>query len=383
MPTTTDTLIDLIERFYALADDPFPDWVGALDALARYAGGTHGQLVAGVLRRPYHFDEISGIDASDCRAMAEEHGGRDPRTPLWHVNVGRVYRDNDIEPPGFNGHPLVRDYLDRLGMRRYVGLALSPDGSKVASVAVLRPDRLDRFDELEATKFGRAARHLLRVQALRESLARAASLGASLEAGLARSLRATVLVDNGGRILFLNSPAEDLLRRGVLACKSGSLSVTDASVADRFEAMLASVCSPGAGAWEEDMVVLLHSEDPNALSGVRRDGAQIFALPPSHPFRTVAPSAVACVRLVHLSGEDAGASTVEPDVLMKAFGLTPREARLAAFVGAGNSLDAACQTFGVSRNTVRVQLQAVFDKTGTRRQAELVRLVQGLASLKA
>ena len=54
------------------------------------------------------------------------------------------------------------------------------------------------------------------------------------------------------------------------------------------------------------------------------------------------------------------------------FGLTKAEARLALSLAAGASLPSIAQAFDVKLTTVRSQLQQVFAKTGTSRQAELV-----------
>ena len=60
-------------------------------------------------------------------------------------------------------------------------------------------------------------------------------------------------------------------------------------------------------------------------------------------------------------------------------GLTQAEARLAVALCEGLSVEEAAARFGVSLATVRAQLKAVFAKTGTRRQAELVgRLMCGV-----
>jgi DNA-binding CsgD family transcriptional regulator len=57
------------------------------------------------------------------------------------------------------------------------------------------------------------------------------------------------------------------------------------------------------------------------------------------------------------------------------FAVTPTEARLAACLSDGLSLEAAAEALGMSTATARVHLKRVFSKTGTSRQAELVRLV--------
>lgn len=61
--------------------------------------------------------------------------------------------------------------------------------------------------------------------------------------------------------------------------------------------------------------------------------------------------------------------------LRTAFGLTASEAALALHIADGGDVGSYAEAKGITRNTVRNQLQAVFDKTGARRQAELVKLL--------
>ena len=61
--------------------------------------------------------------------------------------------------------------------------------------------------------------------------------------------------------------------------------------------------------------------------------------------------------------------------LGRLYDLTASEALLALHIAGGGDTRGFAAARHLSRNTVRNQLQAVFDKTGTRRQAELVRLL--------
>ncbi|MEQ1688215.1 MAG: helix-turn-helix transcriptional regulator [Sphingopyxis sp.] len=63
------------------------------------------------------------------------------------------------------------------------------------------------------------------------------------------------------------------------------------------------------------------------------------------------------------------------DRLGNEFDLTGAEAMLALHIGGGGSLADYADAHTISRNTVRNQLQMVFDKTGVHRQAELVKLL--------
>jgi DNA-binding CsgD family transcriptional regulator len=70
------------------------------------------------------------------------------------------------------------------------------------------------------------------------------------------------------------------------------------------------------------------------------------------------------------------------DLYSRTFRLTPAEARLAVRLASGASLMESADEFGVTHNTVRAQLRAIFDKTGTHRQIDLVRLLQRSSSLR-
>src|SRR3712207_4045083 len=67
--------------------------------------------------------------------------------------------------------------------------------------------------------------------------------------------------------------------------------------------------------------------------------------------------------------------------LMLLFRLTPAEARLAARLGAGETLEEASDALEVSLGTARNQLKAIFSKTQTSRQAELVALLCRVSDL--
>ena len=66
------------------------------------------------------------------------------------------------------------------------------------------------------------------------------------------------------------------------------------------------------------------------------------------------------------------------ELLRSLFDLTPSEARVARGLSAGESLDVIAENGGVSRNTVRAQLQKVMDKMGCKRQAEVTALLSSV-----
>jgi len=69
---------------------------------------------------------------------------------------------------------------------------------------------------------------------------------------------------------------------------------------------------------------------------------------------------------------DEGRGISQADFLEGFFALTPVQARLVALLFAGASLRSCAEKLGIKYESARGYLKAVFEKTGTHRQAELV-----------
>jgi DNA-binding CsgD family transcriptional regulator len=67
--------------------------------------------------------------------------------------------------------------------------------------------------------------------------------------------------------------------------------------------------------------------------------------------------------------------------LRELYALTVVEARLAAWLAQGKSVNQAAVAMGITVNTARAYLKRIYDKTGVRRQPELVRILLSLPRL--
>lgn len=79
-------------------------------------------------------------------------------------------------------------------------------------------------------------------------------------------------------------------------------------------------------------------------------------------------------RLISLMCEVQGGAADNLDVARTAFGLTPAEARAAAFVAGGGSAPEAAQALGVSPETIRSHVKSALAKTGAKGIKDLARL---------
>lgn len=109
----------------------------------------------------------------------------------------------------------------------------------------------------------------------------------------------------------------------------------------------------------------------------RRNGGSLnvsaTSLSPEAPLVQLAASRRAVAALFIRDPDDDGASLAQ--MLTATYGLTGAETRLAIQLFEGHSLAQAAERHSVSLETVRVQLKAIFSKTATRRQSELMGLL--------
>lgn len=99
------------------------------------------------------------------------------------------------------------------------------------------------------------------------------------------------------------------------------------------------------------------------------------------PIRGAARDVFTSAKTIILATPVVSGSPPSQQLLEGLFDLTPAEARVARAICAGETVEQIASGLGITRNTVRIHLRRVFAKTGTHRQAELVRLVAGTIPL--
>jgi DNA-binding CsgD family transcriptional regulator len=182
---------------------------------------------------------------------------------------------------------------------------------------------------------------------------------------LNRLLQGVLLVDSGARVIFANSAAERMLRAG-----NGLFLGRDGLRAE------------ASGETRLLRRIIAHCAEPrDELGGAggrlrlsRKDRAPLTVLVIPHRAR-IAWIDVARPRAILFITDPEEAALVRRENLRQDFGLTPAEAGFTREVLKADGLQAAADRLGISLTTARTHLAHVFDKTGTRRQAELVRLI--------
>jgi DNA-binding CsgD family transcriptional regulator len=180
-----------------------------------------------------------------------------------------------------------------------------------------------------------------------------------------RLRQGVLLVDAAARVIFANRAAEMMLRAGagVLLGRDGLRGETPGETAV-LRRMITDCAAPkdelgGAG---------------GRLRLSRENRAPLTVLVVPHRAR-FAWIDVARPRAILFITDPEEADTVRRESLQQDFGLTLAEAGFAREILKAAGLQATADRLGISLTTARTHLAHVFDKTGTRRQAELVRLI--------
>lgn len=192
-------------------------------------------------------------------------------------------------------------------------------------------------------------------------LARADARRVSLLDALSRMGRAAVVLGRQGKVVHLNHQAEELLPRTMATIGRpfrASRASENALLSKLTERVIATENSPSA-----DAVALSREGQAHALivQAMRLDNEL-----------TGEPA------VLLLFADPMDDQKGRPGAGLQLLGLTPGEARVAAFVGGGHSVKAAAQEFGIAENTARSVLKVAYEKLGIGKQSELAKIVARL-----
>lgn len=178
-----------------------------------------------------------------------------------------------------------------------------------------------------------------------------------------------ILLDRHGVMSFATAAAERILSAadGLTADRDGRLRASRASENAALQPLIAAVGQidlTAAGAAGGDVAVPRRSGLPPLVLSVRRLRLPEDLLVAHRPVVTAVT-----IR------DPAAATRPLAESLQSLYGLTPAEAALAAALAAGSDLKTYTREADLSYETARWHLKNIFSKTGTSRQADLIRLL--------
>lgn len=368
------SLSSLVGAIYdaAVAPDLWPD---VLDRCRRFVGGMSANIFAkdlvGRTGRVFHTD--GHIGERWRQAYFETYARLDPLTGFHAVCQLEmpVATADLIEVDEFRQTRFYREWSAPQGIVDFVGAPIERRGSWIACFGVFRHKRDGMIDGASKQRMALLVPHIRRAVAIGKVIEngtlKANSLGEAVD-GLAAGV---VFVDAAGRITYANAAATAMLSGSAVNKLGGRVVARDHEANKQLADVFATASDGDAAVDKRGISILLPGDDGDDLvahilpltSGSRRQAGTQFA-------------AVAAM-FIHRATRDVPTA---PEVMARTFGLTLSELRvLDAIVHIGGVPEAA-EELGVAETTVKTHLHRVFAKTGTSRQADLVRLVAGYAS---
>ena len=337
-------------------------WPAIMDHLCRASGSTGAILLRSDGRDssvPFtaSLERLSEVYFRDHWHTRDLRGDRG--IPLLLAGAKVITDEDVVSPDEMRKAPYYNECFIPEGFQWFAGIGFHA-GNAHWALSVQRTIGEGAFDKSE--------RHIL--ASLADRLSEAATLSSAIGyVALTSAINAldavpqpAIAIDRVGFVLQTNSGAEALFGTEMFV-RNKRLLIVDRDANAALELLVARLrvtpdTSPIA---DEPIVVRRRSKPPIVI--------RVLTV----PCAARGPFVKARALLTFTTADNRPVVTAA--VLAKAFGLTPAEAKLAHLLAKARSPEEAAGELGIARVTARNQLRAVFAKTGTHRQAELVALL--------
>jgi DNA-binding CsgD family transcriptional regulator len=257
----------------------------------------------------------------------------------------------------------VTEFYRPLGLLETLCGNLISDNARAALIAVHRGPERPPFSDDDVAELERLMPHITRALQLRRTILRLEARAAGLQTAIDRLAAGVVLLDTAGTGIFANRAMQEIAGRG------------DGLALDRAGRPL-----PASHEARSDLSALIERARAGEREGtmtIRRrvagDPYSLLVVP--SPTQLAGGSADRGPRTTLIFVHDPDGRIVDADEVLRAsLGLTPGAARLVAALASNHDLESFAEREGLSIHTVRYHLRTAFARTGTRTQADLVRL---------
>jgi DNA-binding CsgD family transcriptional regulator len=350
-------------------------WIEALDKAAQFVGAQAGALIwRNPVCRAVNVIHAFGIQPHYVELYRKSYAKLDPTTgPMLLRDVGDVASATDLLEHGeFVKTCFYREWLKPQGFVDMLQAGLDKSPTEVVHLCFMRSSDNGMFDSAARDRLRLIIPHMRRAvqvgQLVDRTTAQAATFGDALD-GICAGL---FLVDAGGQIVHANASGQAMLAQGVLLRGHGDkLMPHDTNAAQGLHEIFSSAARNRADVGQRGGAVPLTGRDGehyvahvlSLTAGARRQvGAD--------------DSAVAAVFV-----QKASLDLPSPQAaIAKLYKLTPTELRVLSGIVQVGGVPEVALSMGISVSTVKTHLRRLFAKTGTDRQADLVKLVAGYAN---
>lgn len=364
------TLADLLEPLYASVLD-----FSALDTFNRRLAEATDSHISGVLIHDVAagragISRVHGVDTSLMDTLLSELDLRDD--PMMQrvtprLGIGRVLDTEDFMPRAeFQRSDFYNDYYRRLGIVQQVASVGLFDGANSVTLSLCHGDQKRKYGEAELGLLQALTPHWINAYAMLRRMHGLERQVETLEQALAFSPVAMFVLGGDLRIVRGNAAGEALLQGGQLRREAGMLAARGASGLELHgllqRALRGNSRLPGG---DVERLVLRDVDE--------RPGLVLTA------HRLVEWSPCEQGALLVFVREVRQAPPSLKSALQALFNLTEAESRLALSLYRNVDAALAARGCGITPGTAQGRLKMIYDKTGERGQASLVRLVAAVA----
>lgn len=279
-----------------------------------------------------------------------------------------IVLDNQITTPDERAKtPIYAELFRRHDLDTFAAIGI-PTSDQLWVLNLARSKAMGDFDIADGEEMARLAPLLGRLLSFAQSLSGAAATGAM--AALEDTATAAILVDWTGRVVEVNAPARELIGAG-LSIRAGRLVAERPDAQAVLDGAVAAAISPeterfGAGG------------GPVMLPKVTGGGLTIDA----YPIRAAMADAFGRNGALLILSDPARRPRPSDRLLRELYGLTQREAQVAALIAAGDGAAEISETLGLKASSVRQVIKVLLWKAGARRQSELVAMFARLPDVR-
>ncbi len=371
------TMLDLVDHIYGAVEDQ-ARWPSFLEDLAGTLRVSATNLFMQDLHQPRgNAFATFATDPSFTRSYAEYYG----KINVFLIKGQKLLRSGNVSfsselCPDHEARrsEFFNDWVLPQGQQHGLLGTIYNQNSLVGNIGAIRAPGAKPFTPADKRLLQTLMPHLQRAVRLRRRIADLETLETRTADALDHWTTAVFLVDFDTRVILANRTAVDLLgQRDGLLVERGILK----TARSRDTVMLHRLI-------REAVATTIDRNDhaSGAMLIERISGKcplQIFVTPSVREdiFFGTRGSALVFVG-------DPETQRTETDVLRTLYRLTPAEAVITSLLAEGKSVKEIAERTFVRENTVRIHLKKIFDKTGAKRQAELVKIVlPGPATLRA
>ena len=377
-----EQLSALIGDIYDAVFDP-DHRTGVLDRIADFAGGDSGGLLSKhalssslrpALDKAEHLYCYIGNDSESLRAYSESYPKLDSTADPLSVGIDQIVSMGDLVPyEEFRRGRFYREWARPHGWIDIASAVIEKSATSCTFLSVARREASGLVDADMRRRMGLIIPHVRRAMLIGKTIHQKEAEATCLTDILDGLSAGMILVDTGGRIVHANAAGSNILAAADFFRRTpcGRLVAAEAPVNAALREILLDAGGGDAALGVKGI----------ALSLTARNGERYVAhvLPLTSGARRKAGLAYDAVAALFV--RKAALEAFSPSgVIGEMYNLTPTELRvLLAIVDVGGVPEVAA-SLGVAATTIKIHLSRLFEKTGVGRQADLVKLVAGVAT---